>query len=122
MTNLEELHGLAPKHIWDGVSARVVEGERITLAIVELEPGAVVPVHQHDNEQLGFVIEGTVTFTIGDETKELGPGGTWRIVGGTPHTVAVGSSGAVVVDVFTPTRDDWRALETEPPRTPRWPS
>lgn len=121
MSNLEELQALATKEIWEGVSARVVEGERITLAIVELEPDAVVPEHKHANEQLGFVIQGTLTFTVGDETRELGPGGTWRILGGTPHSVKTGERGAVVVDVFAPTRSDWDDVELGPARPPRWP-
>ena len=40
----------------------------------------------HENEQLGMVITGSVTFTIGDETRELGPGGTWRIPSDTSTT------------------------------------
>jgi quercetin dioxygenase-like cupin family protein len=56
MADLELLEALVPKQIWDGACARVVEGERITLAVVELDPGAVVPQHRHDNEQLGLVI------------------------------------------------------------------
>ena len=42
-----------------------------------------------------------------DERRVLGPGGTWRILGGTPHSVQTGPGGAVVVDVFAPARDDW---------------
>ena len=121
MGNLEHLIALAPKGIWDGVSARVVEGERITMAIVELEPGAVAPEHQHDNEQLGLVIQGSVRFSVGSETRELGPGGTWRIFGGTPHHVLAGEQGAVVVDVFSPIRSDWEQVEAAPAAHPRWP-
>ena len=36
--------------IWDGVTAQAVEGERTTLAVVDLEPGATVPEHHHTNE------------------------------------------------------------------------
>jgi hypothetical protein len=53
------------------------------------------------------VIEGEVTFRIGDEERVLGPGGTWRILGDTPHSVVTGPRGAVVIDVFAPARDDW---------------
>jgi quercetin dioxygenase-like cupin family protein len=70
--NLEDLGALAAKTVWAGVTGRVVEGERITMAVVELEPDAFVPEHRHDNEQLGLVIEGSVTFTVGSETRKLG--------------------------------------------------
>jgi len=121
MADLEVLDALPTKQIWDGVVERVVEGERMGLAIVELEPGAVVPEHRHDNEQLGFVISGSVTFTLGGETKQLGPGGTWRILGGTPHEVVAGPEGAVVADIFAPPRADWSELPAPPAREPLWP-
>jgi quercetin dioxygenase-like cupin family protein len=118
----EELAAIGPQDIWRGVAARAVHGERITLGIVELEPGAVVPEHSHENEQLGIVLAGSLTFRVGDETRELGPGGTWRIPANTPHDVTAGPEGAVVLDVFAPTRDDWAAFEPQAPRKPLWPA
>jgi unsaturated pyranuronate lyase len=107
MPNLVDLAELLPLQIWDGVVGRRVQGERLTLAVVELSPDSVVPEHRHPNEQCGVVIEGEVTFRIDDEERVLGPGGTWRILGGTPHSVVTGPEGAVLVDVFAPARDDW---------------
>jgi len=107
MSNLVDLADLEPIQIWDAVVGRRIQGERLTLAVVELAPGATVPEHRHPNEQCGLVIEGEVTFRIGDEERVLGPGGTWRIIGGTPHSVQTGPGGAVVVDVFAPARYDW---------------
>ena len=121
MSNLSELSEIAPKAIWDGVTARVVDGERITLAVVEIEPNGLVPEHLHPNEQLGLVLEGSLTFRIDGEVRELGPGGTWRILGDLPHEARAGAGGAVVVDVFTPIRSDWQELEDDPARPPRWP-
>ena len=48
-----------------------------------------------------MVIQGRVTFTIDDETRELGPGGTWCIPSGAAHHVDVGPDGAVVIDIFS---------------------
>ena len=121
MSNLVDLKSIAPKPIWDGIAARIVQGERISLAVVELEPNGVVPEHQHPNEQLGIVLEGSVTFRIDHETRRLAPGGTWRITGDVPHEVRAGARGAVVVDVFTPVRADWETIAPEASRPPRWP-
>jgi len=110
-----------PVRIWEGVLARTVEGEQLSLAVVELDPASVVGEHSHENEQLGFVVSGSVTFCIGEETRELGPGGTWQIPPNAPHEVHAGPQGAVVVDVFAPARDDWQALERLPVQLPRWP-
>ena len=54
MSNLEDLAARPLLKIWgETVKARRVQGERITFAIVELEPNAVVPEHRHPNEQQG---------------------------------------------------------------------
>ena len=124
MSNLVDLASLPLLEIWgDQVRARRVEGERITLAIVELAPNAVVPEHRHAAEQLGMVITGRMHFTVDGETRDLGPGGTWRILGDRPHDVVAGPEGAVVIDVFTPVRDDWDDRATvEPAPAPHWPA
>jgi quercetin dioxygenase-like cupin family protein len=123
MSNLKNLAEFPLLEIWgDAVRARRVEGERITLAIVELAPNAVVPEHRHAAEQLGMVLRGRMHFTVDGETRDLGPGGTWRILGDRPHDVVAGPEGAVVIDVFTPIRSDWedRAI-VDPAPAPRWP-
>jgi quercetin dioxygenase-like cupin family protein len=107
MSNLVELAEIVPIQVFEGVVVRRVQGDRVTLAVVELAPDALVPEHRHANEQCGLVIEGQVTFRIGDEERVLGPGGTWRIIGDTPHECLAGPEGAVVIDVFNPRRDDW---------------
>ena len=66
-------------------------------------------------------IEGSLTFTIGGETREIGPGGTWRILADVPHSVVTGPEGAVVVEVFSPVARDWLAIEPDEPRAPVWP-
>ena len=121
MSSFGDIAASDPIGIWEGVLARTIEGEQLSLAVVELDPGSVVSEHSHENEQLGFVVSGSVTFRIGDETRELGPGGTWQIPANVPHEVHVGRDGAVVIDVFAPARDDWQALERLPVQSPRWP-
>ena len=97
--------------IWDGVTAQAVEGERTTLAVIELEPQSAVPEHSHDNEQLGVLIRGSMRFRVGDEVRELGPGETWRILSHVPHEVTAGPEGALAVECFAPARDDWAGLD-----------
>jgi quercetin dioxygenase-like cupin family protein len=121
MDAMRPIDQLSRREIWDGVTARMVEGERMTLAIVEIAPGKRVPEHTHDNEQIGFVIDGSVTFTVGGEVRELGPGGTWRIFSNVPHHVDVGPRGAVVAEAYAPGRADWAALPQLQPASPVWP-
>jgi quercetin dioxygenase-like cupin family protein len=122
LSAFEELGRIAPLPIWQGIVARAVSGERIMLAVVELDPGAVVAEHAHENEQLGIVLSGAMSFRVGAQERELGPGGTWVIPANTPHSAVAGPEGAVVIDVFAPPRDDWDALTPLAERPPRWPA
>ena len=122
MPQLTDLPDIDPLAIWDGVRARPVEGERITLAVVELEADAVVPEHRHPNEQLGIMLRGSGRFRVGDETRDVGPGSTWRILADVPHELTVGPEGAVVIDVFSPPRADWRGTPIAEPRPLVWPA
>jgi quercetin dioxygenase-like cupin family protein len=121
MTAMRDLSAIPPRRIWSGVLARLVQGADLTLAVVEIEPGKRVPEHSHVNEQLGFVIQGSVTFTIGDETQTVGPGGTWQIPASVPHHVDVGPDGAIVAEAYAPAREDWDGLAALAAVAPRWP-
>lgn len=122
MTAFIDLRAVPPQLLADGYLARAVHGERLTLAVVEIEPGATLPKHQHANEQLGMVIQGALVFRVGDETKTVEPGGVWRIGSQIPHTVTGGAEGAVVIDIFSPAREDWVEREQVEPRPPQWPT
>src|SRR5689334_19549973 len=100
--------------IWDGVVARAVDGTEATLALIDLEPNTRVPEHHHVNEQTGILIAGSMSFTIGDETKEIEPGAMWVIPADVPHSVVAGPGGARLAELFAPPRADWAGLERLP--------
>ena len=122
MSHLTDIDSVPVVDVWgEAVRARRIEGEGVMFALIELAPDSIVPGHQHVNEQLGMVITGQLIFTVGDETRALGPGGTWRIPSNVPHQVSVGPAGAVVIDIFAPNRTDWETLPSHPPSPPDWP-
>ena len=111
MSTFDGIGRLEHLRVWDGVTAQAVEGERTTLAVVDLEPRSTVPEHRHENEQLGILIRGSMRFRIDGETRDLAAGDTWRILGDVPHSVTAGPEGALAVECFTPARADWSELE-----------
>jgi quercetin dioxygenase-like cupin family protein len=111
MSAFDGIGRLEHLRVWDGVTAQAVEGERTTLAVVDLEPGSSVPEHRHENEQLGILIRGSMRFRIDGEMRDLAAGDTWRILGDVPHSVTAGPEGALAVECFTPARADWAELE-----------
>jgi len=116
-----DVESLELQRIWEGIHARIVHGERLTLGVVELDANGAVPEHVHEHEQLGICLAGSLVFRVGEESRELGPGQTWCIPSNVPHEVHVGPEGAVVIDVFVPTRDDWNDAPLAEARPPRWP-
>src|SRR5687768_7868107 len=122
MSNLVDMGDVPALDVWgDSVQARVITGANASLALVELQPDAIVPEHRHEHEQLGMCLEGSIVLTVDGERRELGPGGTWRIPSNLPHDAVAGPDGAVVVDIFSPVRADWSALPRSAPRDGRWP-
>jgi quercetin dioxygenase-like cupin family protein len=118
VSHFSEIGGVVPLQVWDGLVAWTVTGDEAALAAIEIDPGAVVPEHDHPNEQTGVLLRGSLRFRIGDEEKELRPGAFWVIPGGTPHTVTAGPEGAFLVELFAPPREDWADLPRLEPRTP----
>ena len=121
MSAFAKLSELGPLPIWNGVLGRAVQGANITMAVVELAPHCIVPEHQHPNEQLGLVLQGSLRFTIGGEQRELVAGDTYNIPANVPHGVVTGPDGAVAIDVFAPVRADWSQFAPLGPQPPRWP-
>ncbi len=95
------------REIFPGVSIRSSACRSMMISVVDFEPGAEVLVHSHPHEQVGYLVSGRLEFTIGDQTRTLGPGDQWRIPGGVPHRVVAVGGPAVAVDVFNPVREDY---------------
>jgi quercetin dioxygenase-like cupin family protein len=112
---------LKPSRIWDGVLARVVNGERLSIGFVDIDPNVQVPEHRHENEQVGFVLRGSVTMVVDGKARELRVGETYTITSQVPHSAKAGAGGVSVVDVFAPLREDWKTKPTVEPFPGRWP-
>jgi quercetin dioxygenase-like cupin family protein len=72
--------------IFDGVALRAIAGDQVFLGRVTYEPGTTVARHSHElTEQVMLILEGSVTMTIGHESKELGPGDVCVVNRGVEH-------------------------------------
>ena len=88
---------------------RLITGERTMLAHVYLKKGCVVPRHQHDNEQITYILEGALRFWIGEDEKEervIRAGEVLYIPSNVWHK-AEALEDTLDVDIFTPPRQDW---------------
>jgi quercetin dioxygenase-like cupin family protein len=93
----------------DRLDRRLVTGDRMMLAHVYLKKGCIVPRHQHENEQLTYIIEGALHFWIGEDEKEeisVRAGEVLHIPSHVWHK-ALAVEDTLDVDVFSPPREDW---------------
>ena len=91
----------------EGISARFVTGSRIMFSFVRLAPGAIMPDHHHPHEQLGYVVEGSMVLNLAGDERTLQPGDAYTIPGGVTHRAVGGPNGCLVLDAFSPPREEY---------------
>jgi quercetin dioxygenase-like cupin family protein len=95
--------------VTDMLSRKLVTGDRMMLAHIYLKKGAIVPKHSHENEQLTYVLEGTLRFHMGENLEDMvdvHAGEVLHIPSNIPHR-AEALEDCLDVDVFSPPRADW---------------
>jgi quercetin dioxygenase-like cupin family protein len=76
------------------------------LARIILHKGCIVPTHSHDNEQITYVLEGSLKFDIDGREIIVKSGEVLVIPSQMPHS-AVALEDTVDLDIFCPPRADW---------------
>jgi quercetin dioxygenase-like cupin family protein len=77
--------GASPAKLY---KSTLFESPRLLLGLNCLEPGQAQTAHEHpDQDKFYFVVEGQGEFTVGDETRQAGPGVTVWAPAGIPHGV-----------------------------------
>jgi quercetin dioxygenase-like cupin family protein len=93
----------------DVLDRRLITGEHVMLTHVYLKKGAIVPQHNHHNEQISYILEGGLRFWIGDDESEVidvRAGEVLHIPSLVKHK-AEALEDTVDVDIFSPPRQDW---------------
>lgn len=81
-------------------------GEKTLLVEWSLEQGHEVPLHQHEYEQIGYVVSGCIEMRIGEEMRRLEPGDGYVALANVPHGAAA-LVDSKVIDIFSPVRPDY---------------
>ncbi|MFD0634200.1 cupin domain-containing protein [Catenulispora yoronensis] len=93
-----------------------------SLSVVEFTDGAghAPPLHIHeDEEEVWIVLDGEVSFFVGDRRIELGPGDAAHGPRGVPHSYLVRSPTARLAAVFAPPGSSSGSWPTELRSAPR---
>ena len=89
-----------------GIQIRTFWGENLLLSVVDFEANAVVPAHSHPQEQIIYLLEGSIKISIAGETHAMRAGEFIIVPGGVEHSAKVGARPARGLDVFSPVRED----------------
>ena len=91
-----------------GMETRVFPGDNMMLSFVRMEPNAEGEVHSHPEEQWGVLLEGSGTRIQDGVAHPVSSGDFWQTPGNVPHGFVAGPEGAVVLDIFSPPRGDYK--------------
>lgn len=91
----------------EGVERRILaRGGGLMTVEFSFEKGAVGAVHTHPHEQVGYIAKGRFILEAGGRREEIGVGDTYYVAPNEPHGVVALEEG-IIVDVFTPQREDF---------------
>jgi quercetin dioxygenase-like cupin family protein len=95
-------NGVDPYPLFPGVEVRAFGGDQVLVCHVHYAPGTTVERHSHEaTEQVMWIVEGDLKMTIGDETKDLGPGDVVVVNRGIEHAL-YSESGVTFVEALSP--------------------
>lgn len=95
---LEAVEGIYRKSLTWGSNALLTE--------FKLTGGKKLPLHKHDEEQVGYLVSGHIILTIDKEKYDMLPGDSWAIPGGIEHSAEI-IADSVAIEVFSPVRKDY---------------
>ena len=91
-----------------GVDRKGFTGDSATVALHRLMPGHEPRPHSHPNEQIAYIMSGTIRFFVGEEERLVGPGGLIVIPPNVTHWgEVVGDEPVMNLDIFTPARPEY---------------
>ncbi len=105
---MQHIKDLPSKQLVDGITGYYAHGTNMTFGFVEIKAGSDLPPHQHEHEQITYIIEGQLDMLIGGKPYTLTSGMYFVIPSNTPHG-AKAITDCKVIDVFKPVREDYRS-------------
>ena len=95
------------KELRDGVVRQMIYGDRMMICRLTIAAGTALPAHRHPHEQITIVETGRVRYILGEEERVFGPGDVVLLPGEFWHGATVLDEDAVLIDIFSPIREDF---------------
>jgi quercetin dioxygenase-like cupin family protein len=97
------------EHVAEGIARQMVVGERLMICRLTIQPRVVTAVHSHEHEQVTMVERGRVLYIVDGVERVCSPGDVLHFPPHVPHGATMLDEEVVLVDVFTPRREDFLA-------------
>lgn len=115
MTDVRKLSwdDMAVEELTPLIGRRLIYTDRQMLAHVYLKQGAIVPAHDHVNEQITYILSGALRFWIGEHADNPGDtfvdvrAGEVLVIPSMVRHRAEALEDTLDVDIFNPPRQDW---------------
>ena len=95
------------REIVPGIRIKTISYGKSTLMVeFRLDKGSLLPEHAHVNEQIGYMVEGSMTLYVEGKGRTVYPGDSWCIPSNVRHKAEIAVD-SVAVEVFSPCREDY---------------
>jgi quercetin dioxygenase-like cupin family protein len=95
----------------EGIERQMVVGQQLMICRFRFAPLLVTPEHRHPHEQMSLVVSGRVRFFVEGEERIAGPGDVLHFSSNTLHGATMMDEEVVLIDIFTPIREDFLAAK-----------
>ena len=96
------------RELGEGINTRIFPGDQAMVSVVTIEPNSTGKIHSHPQEQWSLLLKGSATRIQGNEKISVRKGDFWCTPGGVNHGIIGGSKGAVIFDIFSPPRNEYK--------------
>lgn len=110
--NLHDMNQGITRILAEGLETRIFPGENVMLSVVRIGPNKSGEIHHHPQEQWGVMLEGSGVRIQDGVEHEVRSGDFWQTPGKVSHGFRAGPKGAVILDIFSPPRDEYRRTGT----------
>jgi quercetin dioxygenase-like cupin family protein len=102
------------EQVGEGIERQMVVGEKMMVCRLRFAPFVVTPEHEHTHEQMTIVERGRVRFIVEGEGRVASAGDVLHFPPGCRHGATMLDEEVVLVDIFTPLREDFLAGTAAP--------
>ena len=95
------------KQVSEGIQRQMLVGDRMMICRFRFKPFLVTPEHDHPHEQMTIVERGKVRFFIEGKERIASAGDVLHFPSQTWHGATMMDEEVVLIDIFTPVREDF---------------